>query len=316
MAEDGHNSSRRRSAWMWRAPLAVLIVGAAAVAAGAWRLDGWAHTAVVSRGFLTHAGVVVVGGAVLTILLAVLARAGAAIRRGRRRLAMGAAGTVILEFAMVLPILMFMLLIMVQSALLMVGHLSVNYAAFCAARSAAVVIPADWTNNSGEGPNDIGGYIDSSAKLLMIRDAAAWAIMPVAGSERDLVGEPGAVNLTEGMHALFGAYNKNSPAWVDRLLARKLQYARDYTTVTVLPPMDGAEYGHNETLEVTVEHTFYLSIPYAARLYALFDRTDGVEMGERHYGMVITASCPMTNEGITDTISPDVLSWETDYDED
>ena len=316
MTEDGHNPSRTRSAWSLRALLAVLIVGAGAVAIGAWRLDGWIPAAVVSRGFLTHSGVVVVGGAILTILLTVLARAGAAVRRRRRRLALGVGGTVILEFAMVLPILLFMLLIMVQSALLMVGHLSVHYAAFCAARSAVVVIPADWTYNSGEGPNDIGAYIDSSAKLMMIRDAAAWAIMPIAGSERDLVGEPSAPDLTGGMHALFGAYGKASPAWVDRLLARKLQYARDYTNVTVMSPMYGSEYGHNETLEVTVEHTFYLSIPYAARLYALFDRKDGVQMRERHYGMVITASCMLTNEGITDTIAPDVLSWETEYDED
>ena len=45
-------------------------------------------------------------------------------------------GTATLEFCMVIPIVLFLILLLVQSTLLMVGNQFVHYAAFAATRSA------------------------------------------------------------------------------------------------------------------------------------------------------------------------------------
>ena len=59
-----------------------------------------------------------------------------------------------------------------------------------------------------------------------------------------------------------------------------------------------------QEVRVQVEHTFYLSVPFAGRLLALLDRTDGrrLEFGPGEYGLVIYAATSLTNEGESDFI--------------
>jgi hypothetical protein len=112
---------------------------AAAVAAKPETITGghWLLTALASRLFLVCGAVLVASLAVLLVLSYALWKIGSSLRR--RVQPQG--GAAIVEFAMVLPILLLLVLLMGQSALLMTGNLCVHYAAFCAARSAIVQVP-------------------------------------------------------------------------------------------------------------------------------------------------------------------------------
>src|SRR5207248_2939927 len=87
-------------------------------------------------------------------------------------------GTSELEFALAFPIFLVSVLITVQIALLLNAQLIVDYAAFCAARSAAVWVPQDLPD---EPPNAIASDDESSSeKRARIRRAALVATLTVA----------------------------------------------------------------------------------------------------------------------------------------
>ncbi|HDZ22125.1 hypothetical protein LCGC14_0302320 [marine sediment metagenome] len=309
MSDKRHRQPGRRR-WVLAAGL-IAAVGAGALAAAAtWRPADWVAAAAGSRGFLTHAAVVVVAGALLAGALTVLAQAGAPARRGRANRPSDQAGTAILEFAMVLPIALFLVLLMAQSTMLMIGHLSVHYAAFCAARSAVVTVPLDLEDYYGEPRNEVIDDSASSEKIQIIRDAAIWAVLPISSSSRDLA-DGDAFELTTGLREMFDHYAKDTPAWVDRVLARKLRYADEQTDVWMRRPANDYDFGENEELRVFVRHTFHLSIPYANsfwyRFYALMGRDDvtKLDFGASEYGMELIASCRLTNEGVRDEIIPE-----------
>jgi len=281
-------------------------------AAGAWMAmsagrtwdRSWLVSAVTARGFLIHAAIVLAGAAAVVVLLVALAKA--ARRRARRPA--GESGVAILEFALVLPWVLFLVLMMAQSALLMVGHMSVSYAAFCAARSAVVYVPANREAESNEPPNELDDDPDYSTKMAAIKEAAVWALLPVSSGHRALPsGDYGTV--ADGLEGLFAQYQMDAPRWMIDLVGRKIGYARDYTTITLEPPENGLEYDQAEDLHVLVQHTFYLSIPYASAVYARLAPA-GVELsfGTQDYhqwGMEISASCRLTNEGVRDTVEMD-----------
>ena len=307
MSDTQPQNDGRRRAGRWGAVGAGCLLAAALVwmvASGAsWRRE-WVVPAVTSRGFIIHAAIVVFGAGVLMVLLCWLAKAVAA--RGKRLEVDGESGVAILEFVMVLPIALFLVLLMAQSALLLVGHMTVHYASYCAARSAIVYAPLDLTDESDEPHNvvDTDDYHDYTIKHEAIRRAAIWAVLPVSSSSRRLAAGDSAT-LEEGLREMFAAYDQDVPEWMLRLLERKLTYAEDYTKAWLSSPADGSDtYAEDEVLAVHVTHTFYLSIPYAGRLYAAVDQLNGTELdfGAGEYGMEITATCRLTNEGVRDVI--------------
>jgi hypothetical protein len=265
--------------------------------------EHWAARAVTSRLFVGHALVVLGSGVILIWLGKALSLLGEGRRRRRKARPAGEEGAVMLEFALVLPIAMMLILAIAQSAMLMVGTFCVHYAAYCAARSAAVYVPDDLADTSGEDANYVDDDPMHSFKMQRVHDAAVWAVLPVSASTH-LVSPGDAGEMTQGIDILFGRYDKDTPLWVDRLLARKLTYAQDHTFVQIDPPADGSdEFAPNEDMQVWVRHTFYMSVPFAGRLFALMDK-DGVKLdfGARRYGVDMVASCHMTNEGEHDNI--------------
>ena len=127
--------------------LAVCIVLAGSVAMTAWTLAAavgprshWLLQALTSRLFLSCAAVLVVCAVGLAVIAAMLWHAGRPYRTAGR----GEQGVAILEFAMALPFLLMLSLLMAQASLLMVGNVCVHYSAFCAARTAIVAIPQDY----------------------------------------------------------------------------------------------------------------------------------------------------------------------------
>src|SRR5687767_6764145 len=99
-------------------------------------------------------------------------------RRRRLRARLDDAGTAALEFAVAFPFFLMAVLMTVQSALLLNAYVVVDYAAFCAARSAAVWVPTDL---SGEAAYALGGTdATTSEKLRRVHTAAVLAVLPIS----------------------------------------------------------------------------------------------------------------------------------------
>jgi len=271
----------------------------------------WLIDAVTSRLFVLCAAVCLACIIALAALTWVLWLCG----RGHRRSVDAEGGQIILEFALALPIALMLVLVMVQSSLLMGGNICVHYAAYCAARSAIVQIPDDvW-------PAEPANFVidpDASAKLHRVRLAAVWAVMPVSCSSKKF--PPGdAYSLVDGLRRFFERYDRQAPGWArSDYLGRKMGYAERYTGVTMLR-RDGQDerggvryrelvypytYGEHEEVRVAVDHTFYLSVPYAGRVFASLDAEDGrkLEFAPGEYGIVIRSACSLTNAGVRDYV--------------
>lgn len=298
--------------WKWTVGLLALFVGGICAAllfgggaAGAGDSEGrWLPTTVTSPLFLTLAAV-----AVGCALLASWLGGGLALIGRCSAKAKGDAGGAMVEFALVLPFLLMIVLVMVQSALLMGGQICVNYAAFCAARSAAVQIPADM--GMSEPPNYLG-----SRKAERVRIAALWGLLPVSygGYERSF---PEGDIVRDGLDRFFDRYGQDVPGWVDDRLGRKLAYADRYTEVEIddaeqtrtYTLVSGDEYtgfAPNTDVTVTVRHVLHLSVPFAARVFSAAG--DGVSTGDGQYGMLMTTRCTLINQGQQDYV--DVETWE------
>lgn len=309
--------------------LAVLILlGLAAVTCVLWLVnpqpprDGhWLAGALMGRLFLGAATVLLVSTALVLLCCRAMWQMGASLRK--QRTAHGEGGAAIVEFALVLPIVLMLVLIMVQSTLLMAGNLCISYAAFCAARSAIVTVPL---NLQGEPSNYV---LDQSVKLNRIKAAAVWAVMPIScGNKAYPTGDFGVMG--QGLSGFFGGYGKATPTWALGSLPQRLQYALDNTVVTLSPPAHLPKYRPYarddwqiipnlkttaedfvaEDLVVTVEHTLYLSVPYASRLFYSFGGVDARELdfGAGQYGVVVRSSCRLPNEGQQDWV--DVEEFE------
>lgn len=217
-------------------------------------------------------------------------------------------GVATVEFTLAFPVLLFLVLVLLQTAMVMVGRAYVHYAAFAATRAAISQVPADLSGQGGEGPNAIV-ISNASPKLQAIQRAAAVAIAPVSGRNEDdhpLFAADAARDALSGYLADAGIAEGN---WVDRSYAQRLRYAAHHTRVwlQVLPPgfdeestafvsiPDGAEYtfGPLETVTVRVEHDLAISVPYVWRIFADGDRDDAAG------GFAtLTSRATLHNEGI------------------
>jgi len=238
-------------------------------------------------------------------------------RRWLRALAQES-GTATIEFCMVFPIVMFLILILVQSTLLMVGNQFVHYAAFAATRSAIVYIPADYSHLGIEGRNTIVPD-EGSPKFDAIRAAAYLAVMPVCGKLDESNENLRTGEFINGLNEHFASYGQDSPRWVNTLAASRLRYAAENTDVQVLysdiinGDLDlvdiaaeghGYNFGPRESITVRVEHRLNLSVPYVRAIFADGEHADGLGKYAN-----VTAHYTLTNEGV-DTNLPE---QPTDY---
>jgi Flp pilus assembly pilin Flp len=215
-------------------------------------------------------------------------------------------GGAMIEFALVLPFAMALVLLLAQSSFLMVGHLCVQYSAYCAARTAIVAIPDDLTRFGGEAQNYVDIDPDRSAKQGRIFRSAVWAVMPVSCSTSDQE-KADLPELVNGLEEFFTAYGAETPGWVRANLERKWKYAYNHTFVELAPPISGDLYGEAEDIQVSVRHTFYLSVPVARSVFRALD--DGVELdiGDGEYGLIMRATCALTNEGVQDYVDEETF---------
>ncbi|NJL31642.1 MAG: pilus assembly protein [Phycisphaerales bacterium] len=139
--------------------------------------------------------------AVLVKLVLQLASQRRQAGRGREhQLHQNERGTAMIEFALVLPILLFMMLLLAQVTLLAAGNLHVHYAGYTATRTAIVQIPLDQSASGGSGPNVIRTS-ENDSKFSMIQRAGALACLPISGRESG--GDVDAQPLLQGFAGLI-----------------------------------------------------------------------------------------------------------------
>ncbi len=267
----------------------------------------WLLQAAASRMFMACAAVLVICAVLFAAVARMLWQAGRPYRTAGR----GEQGVAIIEFALAIPFLLMLGLLMAQASLLMVGNVCVHYAAFCATRTAIVAIPQDY--GAAEPRNLILDSQDATSKKYRVTLSATTALLPVScGSEDVIAAGTGGDVYVNGVERFLSIQDIKQPAWVDQRLSRKMAYAAGHTEVTVDPPVPRNDdkngfFQENEDVHVTVRHTFYLSVPTAARIFAL--APGGVELGfgENEYGTDITASYALPNEGVQDYVDKETF---------
>jgi len=292
-----------------RPVLAICAVVAGCTAIVAWPLAAvvgprshWLAQALTSRLFLSCAAVLVVCAIGFAAIVAMLWRLGRPYRTAGR----GEQGVAILEFAMAFPFLLMLSLLMAQASLVMVGNVCVHYSAFCAARTAIVVIPQDY--GQSEPRNLILDSDDVTGKKYRVKLSAVTALAPVSCGNEDIAAAgAGGDAYVNGVTRFLSLQGLDQPKWADERLSRKLAYAAAHTDVTIDPPeprtgeKDGC-FQDNENVRVTVRHTFYLSVPTAARIFGLLPGGVELDFGDGEYGTVMTATYAMPNEGVQDYV--------------
>ena len=190
-------------------------------------------------------------------------------------------GVLTLQFVLLVPLLMMLLTTILQIALLIQAKFVVNYAAFCALRSAIVSIPAEMTSPESrrtESHNQINFNDEHSAKLDAIRRAAALpltAISPVYGPGVALsTGTAPDVSLVTQLSRvalLFPGSVGGQDVSHQLLLRAHYAYDRQNTQVEIVIKSNNAQsqgrFDDHDLVTVRVTHRYYLTVPFANRLF-------------------------------------------------
>jgi TadE-like protein len=182
-------------------------------------------------------------------------------------------GSSAVEFVLVIPPLAVLLLMILQIALIVQAKFVVNYAAFCAARSAVVVIPDNLSaNRIVESRNQIGNP-DTSEKLETIHRAAALplsAISPLKGFSA-ATGLPILTNPDATVELLkLIPFDVGSPSMVGQMMLRApYAYHQENTVVKVLTleGNEGGSFRDHDWVTVKVTYRYYLAVPFAKKLF-------------------------------------------------
>lgn len=318
----GQSADGRRRRW---AAWLVVPCALAAIAALWWRAaqgSTWWAAAIRSPLFVRYGLILLASTAALSAIGRAMVRLG---RRPGRSIDRDQAGVAVLEFVLLFPIAMAIILVMIQSAMLMTGNLLVHYGAFCAARSAVVWIPAD-LREWGEPPNVVESP-NRSVKLGRIHQAGVLGVLPAGALSRRFGHPAGAGAMRRTLSGVYGHYGRNPAGWLDEPLAAKYGYVSDpeHTWVELSAPtyvidharddaldgridqvfFDGSTvrpYGPGEPITVTLHHRLYLSVPYANRLFG-----EALAGHPGHYATEIAVSYTLMNQGRYDDVILEIV---------
>lgn len=159
-----------------------------------------------------------------------------------------AGGVQSLAFVLTLPMFLMVVMFIAQIGLMMVAQITVNAAAFAAARSAAVWIPAyvdpvEHENHMSGLSSDGACRLDAtsartSLKHSKIFDAATLACVPIAPSREIRGTDPAVLSGTSADDALVNLYSALAPQsrsnpMIPVRLRRKLAYSAQNTWVDI-----------------------------------------------------------------------------------
>jgi len=197
----------------------------------------------------------------------------------------GEDGLVTLQFVLLVPLLLMLLTTILQIAFVMQAKSTVNYAAFCAIRSAIVIIPTEMRSEKTglpEGHNVVRMNDPDSAKLDAIHRAAALAltaISPVYGANvAAATGTAPDASLAarlEKVVLLFPASVSGKDVSGQILARAPYAYDKQNTRVEISFNNRGensgqqsiATFGDHELVTVRVTYRYYLTVPFANRLF-------------------------------------------------
>ncbi len=210
-----------------------------------------------------------------------------------------------LSFVLTAPVFIMLMMLAVQITQLMIGEIIVNYAAFAAARSASVWIPArfeqplelsNWLNLRQLDGSGVSTVMTTSPKMMNIHRSAAIALIPIAPS-RDLGLADLNSSMTQALISTYSAYSSSAQSnkRIPMRLANKWAYVLSATNIEITtfhrnhgtpqssyqnePPLWNAdpfgvegyyqpnEVGWRDEITVKVTHRFAL-LPGPARLLA------------------------------------------------
>jgi len=183
-----------------------------------------------------------------------------------------------MEFVMLTPLLLIVLMLTFQIALIVQAKFVVNYAAFCAARSAIVVIPTA-VESSVTGKLDAENQINTndpdSPKMHIIRRAAALAcagISPPLSSdiERNSFINPAPPGITAlRVVTLFPSIVPGPSMPAQFLLRSPYALAASNTTVAVQAEKHSgsADQASYQLITTKVIYRYYLTVPIANWLF-------------------------------------------------
>lgn len=189
------------------------------------------------------------------------------------------AGASALEFLLVLPLMLALLLVILQLALVIQAKIIVNYAAFCAVRSAIVVIPARVGSRTGNTLSERRNVIYSnsperSTKMEVIRRAAAFPCLAIS-PEMSLnlaasTGTFGDAYLDESLlTAKLAIFSPNRDYVKQTVLRWGYAFDRQNTRIEVLNISGNrsSEFKDHGHVTVKVTHRYFLTVPFANRLF-------------------------------------------------
>ncbi len=181
-------------------------------------------------------------------------------------------GASAVEFVLVLPALAVLLLMILQIALIVQAKFVVNYAAFCAARSAVVVIPDEVSGRPSESRNQIADP-DSSNKTETIQHSAALpltAISPLPGFSVAR-GVPVLTNPAVIADLIrLAPFDVTPRSMMGQVMLRApYAYHLENTAVKVVTPQgtNGGSFRDHDWVTVQVQYRYYLAVPFAKKLF-------------------------------------------------
>jgi len=213
------------------------------------------------------------------ILLAISAVASGRVACSRVRFVtltrLGAAGTSELEFALAFPVFLVSVLVTVQVALMVNANLIVDYAAFCAARSAVVWIPRE---APGEGPNQVSPPGSRSEKRTRIERAAVLAVTPISprlsrvrfGLNIPRDAPPFTRDALADLAALGDApASRQTSLRMGMAVADKWAYASYFTTVDLLNGSGSVANAFDRVVTARVTHDMEMAVPFAGPMMGM-----------------------------------------------
>lgn len=204
-------------------------------------------------------------------------RVAGALARSKRISAVGnddrQSGSSAVEFVLVLPALAVLLLMILQIALIVQAKFVVNYAAFCAVRSAIVVIPDEVETGGRAEPRNQIGNPESSEKTEIIQRSAALpltAISPLPG-----------FSIARGIPILtnpqviadlikLAPFDVGPRSMVGQMMLRApYSYHTENTAVKIVTPQgeEGGSFLEHDWVTVKVQYRYYLAVPFAKKLF-------------------------------------------------
>jgi Flp pilus assembly protein TadG len=185
----------------------------------------------------------------------------------RKALRKEESGQAMVEFAVVFPVVFLLCLVIMQTFLLLSARQVVNYAAYCAARSAIVFLPDS-------------GNAEAKKKAERAAIIACWSISPMKGFGSTETFIKPIEDMVEGATG------------INFDLARRYNMARSLVTVKITPEKITSPH-EDVTAEVT--YNVVMGIPLANRIF--FEMWKGCEKKGGLLTFPFTAKCTLPAAG-------------------